>query len=253
MPMPHHPPTLSPSTPPTSATGVRWGTGANHTDRAERAPTRPLTHATRATLIGCVLALATGCASVMRVDSDVEIHANWPSGALSAGIVSYQFERLPSQSSGPAAVAQTELEALARTVLATKGWQLAAAAPTPHHAPWRVQVAASQSTLPRAPWEEPTLGGWPRWSLGASNAGLGLGLGWGGSRGDMPYHQRSVSVVVRSGATGLVAFETQASHDGRWNGSPAVWQAMLEAALTGFPQPPASALPTQRIDIDVPR
>ena len=94
------------------------------------------------------------------------------------------------------------------------------------------------------------MGAWPRVSLNAGNAGLGLGLSWGLLRGDMPYHQRSVSVVVRDSRQGQVAYEAQAAHDGRWNSTPAIWKAMLEAALTGFPQPNGTR---QQINIDVPR
>lgn len=205
----------------------------------------------------------------MRVDSEVTTHPHWPTGAPTGAAATYVFERLPSQTQGQTASAQAELEGLARSVLASKGWQLAPstalstatdeatsmapdkASDSAAGAPWRVQVAASQTTLPRAPWEEPpTHGGWPRLALNASNSGWGLGLGWGGLRGDMPYHLRSVSVVVRDGTSGRVAYETRADHDGRWNSTPAVWQAMLAAALTGFPQP---ATVQQHIHIDMPR
>ena len=67
---------------------------------------------------------------------------------------------------------------------------------------------------------------------------------------DMPYYQRSVSLVVRDGQTGRVAYETRAAHDGRWHDSPAVWRAMIDAALQGFPAPPTG---NRTVNIDIPR
>jgi hypothetical protein len=159
---------------------------------------------------------------------------------------------MPSQLSGPGAIEQDGLEQLARQALASKDWQLvdpAAQAPTP--APlWRVQVSASQTTLPRAPWDDAPVGMGPRWSLSAGTGGLGVGLGWGMLRSDMPYHLRQVVLVVRDPRQGRVAYEAKATHDGRWNSTPAVWRAMMNAALTGFPAPGSTQ---QRVDIDVPR
>jgi hypothetical protein len=47
-----------------------------------------------------------------------------------------------------------------------------------------------------------------------------------------------------------VVLETSARHDGRWNDSPALWRAMLDAALSGFPQQPAGL---REVNIDIPR
>jgi hypothetical protein len=59
-----------------------------------------------------------------------------------------------------------------------------------------------------------------------------------------------VSLVVRDGQTGRVAYETRAAHDGRWHDSPAVWRAMIDAALQGFPAPPTG---NRTVNIDIPR
>ncbi|MBA4254435.1 MAG: hypothetical protein C0445_00990 [Polaromonas sp.] len=198
--------------------------------------------------------LATGCASVMRVDNLVESHTKWPSSATNTGKVSYIFERLPSQSSGASASAQAELESLASEVLAGKGWVKAAvgtgsSGPPEGSAPWRVQVSATHTTLPRAPWDDPREGPWPHWGLQADNRGVGLRVG-GLWRVDMPYHLRRVSVVVRDARQGELAFESTASHDGRWNSSPALWRAMLEAALTDFPTPASGP---RQVNLDIPR
>ncbi len=69
-------------------------------------------------------------------------------------------------------------------------------------------------------------------------------------RFETPYYQRAVSLVVRDAATGRVVYETRGAHDGRWNSSPALWMAMLDAALQGFPTPPTGV---RQVNIEVPR
>ena len=206
--------------------------------------------------------LTTGCASVMRVDNQVQSYASWPAGALPDGKVSYSFERLPSQSRGSAATMQTELERMVAHALARAGWQAQEAEGTAASLPrWRVQVTASVNKLPRAPWEDPRDSLWPRTSLflgtgktpGAHSPGHrgAAGLTMGGLMVvEQPYYQRAVSVVVRDGTDARVVYETTAAHDGRWNDTPALWQAMLDAALTQFPKPPEGP---RQVDIDIPR
>lgn len=201
-------------------------------------------------LAGLVLALNLGCASVMRVDSQVESHARWDTAALPASTASYVFERTPSQAGAALADSQTALETLAAEVLARHGWQASTPLPSASlPAPWRVQVLASTTTLPRAPWDDPRDRVWPRWGVSASNAGVGIQLG-GLFSFDMPYYVRKLTLLVRDGSTGRVVYETSAAHDGRWHDSPALWRAMLEAALTGFPAPQPGV---QQVNIDIPR
>jgi hypothetical protein len=57
-------------------------------------------------------------------------------------------------------------------------------------------------------------------------------------------------VVVRDTQTAQVVYETTAFHDGRWRDSPALWQAMADAALEGFPRP---AQAQRQINIDIAR
>jgi hypothetical protein len=195
------------------------------------------------TTLGLGLLLA-GCASVYRVDNQVQSFASWNGATAPAAPQTYRFERLPSQREGQAAASQDELETLARAALARVGWNLA---DTPGSAPWTVQVAGGALKLPRAPWEEPWDGFGAGWGL------YGGGGVWGSTlfmRMDIPYYERKVSLVVRQGATGQVVYETQARHDGRWSSSPELWSAMLDAALKDFPSPPTGA---RQVDIDVPR
>ncbi len=215
------------------------------------------------------LALAlglAGCAGVYRVDNRVESFARWseastPQGhhtpaAVPAAPQTYRFERLPSQASGTAAQSQSGLESLAEAALAPLGWT---PAPDPASAPWTVQITATHQRLPRAPWEDPWDDGrWGGWStrvqIGVSSGQIiwspaymwGVGL----MRSDMPYHLRRISLVIREARQGQVVFETSAAHDGRWNSTPKLWSAMLNAALRDFPAPPAGQ---RDINIDVTR
>jgi hypothetical protein len=199
----------------------------------------------------------SGCASVFRVDNQVQSFARWSEPAAPAHQSvpvpqppqTYRFERLPSQVQTPRANDQDQLEALAQDVLAQRGWSLAAAGV---QAPWVVAVTAAGLRLPRAPWESP----WdPRWSgFGPSLYGVhAVGqVAWSPVflHMESPYVQREVSLVVRQASSGRVVYETRAAHDGRWNSTPALWRAMLEAAMQGFPQP---LVGPRQVDIEIPR
>jgi len=201
--------------------------------------------ATGAALVLGLTWLLGGCASVYQVDSQVQSFANWGSAAVwPAPPQLYRFERLPSQNEASAALAQDALEALTGQALAPLGWQPAS---TSTEATWTVQVRGETQQLPRAPWEDP----WERFGLGW---GLSSGHGpWRSGlmlRQEWPYFERQVVLVVRQANSGRVVYETRARHDGRWSSSPALWRAMLDAALRDFPQPPSGV---RRVDIDVPR
>ena len=214
--------------------------------------------------LGLILLVGlSGCASVYRVDSQVESFARWSEAARSAGETKateiavpappqhYRFERLPSQESGPGARPKADLEQLAQGALAPLGWTVAEA---PVNAHWTVQVQAESNRLPRAPWEDP----WDSWGGGWSgrvfigSGGSGAGVMWSPwmLRSELPYYLRQVSLLIREAGTGRVVYETRAAHDGRWNSTPALWRAMLSAALKDFPQPPAGV---RQVNLDVPR
>jgi len=117
-------------------------------------------------------------------------------------------------------------------------------------------VSASTLKLPRAPWEDPYNGWWP--GFGPAMPGRDYVVTRTGQviwmpmfpRFETPYYQRQVQVVVRHAATGRVVYETRAAHDGRWNSTPGLWTAMLDAALQGFPAPPEGL---RQVNIEVPR
>lgn len=190
----------------------------------------------RSVLIPIAL-LLSGCASTRLIDSQVNSFAPQ---AVAPGS-GYQFERLPSQMADP--VHQAKLEKLAELALGKVGLR------RQNNAPLSVQVTAVQR-------QENT--------VSQGGVGIGWGLGWVfgngaisvGSRGGMfPWvetqtsYWRQVSLIIRN-ASGAVVFESHASHDGIWSDSDAVLAAMLDAALQGFPTPPAGV---RRVNIEIPR
>jgi hypothetical protein len=210
-----------------------------------------------------LLALS-GCASVFLVDNQVQSYARWSDQPTPTGTAPtipqapqvFRFDRLPSQQDSRSGAGQDELEKLAAIALAKVGWTPAAAGVT---APWTVEVSGGTLRLPRAPWESPYDGYW--------GGGFGPGFGFPGRdyvvtgtgqiiyaplflRMDTPYYKREVSVVIRHAASGRVVYETRAAHDGRWNSSNPLWSAMLDAALSNFPTPPAGL---RQVNIEVPR
>lgn len=190
----------------------------------------------RSTLL-MVVFLISGCTGMRLIDNQVNSFAPQ---VIAAG-ASYQFERLPSQLADP--VNQAKLEKLAEQALGKVGLKRQNAAPL------SVQVSAVQR-------QENT--------LNQSGVGIGWGLGWVfgngaisiGNRGALfpgletqTSYWRQVSLIIRN-ASGAVMFESHASHDGIWSDSDAVLAAMLDAALQGFPTPPAGV---RRVNIEIPR
>lgn len=203
----------------------------------------------RRLLLPLLLATTTwlgGCASVMRVDNQVQSFPQWPAGAPQKGDT-FAFDRLPSQRTDTPNPLQDGLELAVRDALVAWGLQLPSG---PAGVRWLVQVSAGGQRLPRAPWENP----WerPNWSISGGFGGRhgGIVLGFPLLMREDPYFQREITVVLREAASGRVVFETSARHDGRWPDSRALWNAMVSAALRDFPTPPAGA---RQVNIDIPR
>jgi len=184
-----------------------------------------------------VVFLMSGCASTRIIDSQVNSFAT----QMIAPGSGYQFERLPSQMAD--AANQAKLERLAEQALAKVGLKRQNAAPL------GVQVSAIQR-------QETYL------TDSGLNIGWGLGWAWGhgalsvGSGGPLfpgldarTSYWRQVSLIIRN-AAGAVVYESHASHDSIWSDSEAVLAAMLDAALQGFPTPPAGE---RRVNIEIPR
>lgn len=196
-------------------------------------------------------ALLSGCASVYLVDNQVRSYATWEATAAPAPGQTFRFERLPSQNEGPRAATQETLETPVRQAL--EQWGLKTLAPGDTSARWTVQVTAQAARHPRAPWDDP----WPMSPFGFGGYGHVV-TGDGrvvfvpalSMRMESPYFEREIAIVMRDASSGRVVYETRAAHDGRWNGTPALWAAMAQAALRDFPRPPAGV---RQVNVEVPR
>lgn len=182
-------------------------------------------------LAASVLALS-GCASTYRVDNQVQSFSQLSPQAVP---LPYRFERSLSQNA--ADPAQRQVEALADPVLHAAGFRRDDAAPR-----YSVQVAARTERVlsPYAdPWDRWGWGWGGGWGLGYGGRHFGIGLGGPWPRSDAYWFQREVSVVVRELASNRVVYETRAVNAGPWLDNRAVLPAMFDAALQGFPSPPA--------------
>ena len=201
-------------------------------------------------LIATSLWLVTGCASVRLVDTDVTAFSKWTATPPGPG-TAYRFERLPSQQN-PAAQ-QDAVEADARAALAKVGLEL-----NPAVARYSVQVVATTQIIERGyPGYDGVFGG----GFGGFSGGSGVFLG-GGSRGagfglsfpmrfpEPTYFKRELSMLIRELSSQQVVFETRAFHDGVWSDTQAVFPAMMDAALRGFPEPSPG---TRRINVEISR
>ena len=205
-------------------------------------------------LIATSLWLMTGCAGVRLVDTDVTAFPKWTAAPPGPG-TAYRFERLPSQQN--LAVQQDAVEADARMALSRVGMEL-----NPAVARYSVQVVATTQIIERGyPGYDGGFGSGFGGGFGGFSGGSGVFLG-GGSRGagfglsfpmrfpEPTYFKREVSILMRELSSQQVVFETRAFHDGVWSDPQAVFPAMMDAALRGFPEPPPG---TRRINVDIPR
>lgn len=175
--------------------------------------------------------LLSGCATSYLLDNNVQSFSSLT--ALPAE-PSYRFERLPSQQ----APGQGQLEAMADGALHEAGLRRDDGNPL-----YTVQVSARLDRV-LSPWSSP----WDGWGMGVRHGGLGFGMGGPFGRMESPWYHREVSVIIRELASNRVVFETHAVNEGPWMDDNSVFPAMFEAALQGFPQPPAGP---RRVDIQV--
>lgn len=193
-------------------------------------------------LIATGLFLMTGCAGLRLVDTDVTAFPKWTAAPPGPG-TAYRFERLPSQQN--LAAQQDLVEAQSRTALAKVGMDL-----NPAVARYSVQVVASTQIIERGyPGYDGIFGG-PGVFLGGGNRGVGFGLSFPMRFPEPTYFKRELAILMRELSTQQVVFEVRAFHDGIWSDSQAVFPAMMEAALRGFPEPPPG---TRRINVEIPR
>lgn len=174
--------------------------------------------------------LLSGCATSYVLDNNVQSFSGLTGLPAQP---TYRFERLPSQQ----APEHAGLEAMADAALQKAGLRRDDANPR-----YSVQVGASvQAVL--SPWADP----WDTWGWGGfgwrqhRRLGLGIGFGYGSrlSSWESPWYHREVSVIIRDLSTSRVVFESRAANDGPWSSNAAVLPPMFEAAMQGFPNPPA--------------
>jgi len=181
-------------------------------------------------LTGTAAVLLSGCAGGYLMDNDVQSFSRLPAVPAQP---TYTFDRLPSQAQDPA---QSLVEAAADPALFRAGLRRDDAQPR-----FRVQVSARvQHGV--SPWAE-TWGPWGPWGGpfghgGWRGAGVGVGFGWPSMDRDYNWYYREVAVVLRDAATQQVVYETRAHNDGPWLDHRVALEAMFDAAMQGFPNPP---------------
>jgi len=192
-------------------------------------------------LMVMVTVFLTACSGMRIVDSDVTVFSAWTAAPPTPG-TPFRFERLLSQTT---ATEQDRIEALATTSLSKVGMAL-----SPLEARYSVQVLLATDIVQRYPD--------PGFGFGFGGSGV---FASGGSRGSLiglshpigfgqSYYKRSLGILMRDLTSQQVVFESRALHEGVWNDGFAVLPAMLDAALLGFPQPPAGS---RRINVEIPR
>lgn len=215
-------------------------------------PTPALASIARAAtfLIAFSAVLLAGCSTTRVIDSEVTAFQTWQAAPPGPG-TAYRFERLPSQQAKSAQ--QDAIEAAARPALAKVG--LVPSDTTPRYS---VQVLLSTKLVQQVfsdpfgygpyggygrfghygPYRHGRFGGYGSFGFGGFR-GASVGLYYPGGFYDSPSFRHELAVLMRDLSTQQVAFETHAVHDGPWNDTLNLLPALLDAALAGFPQPPA--------------
>lgn len=196
-----------------------------------------------------LLSLLAGCSGMRLIDSEVSSFSRWSAAASAlsgAPGTTYRFERLPSQErlpSGSADLSQDQLEAEAIRQLERLGL-----VHKPDAALLTVQVGMTSVMQP--PGYGSSLYGGPGVSFGAGTAGSFIGLSFPVMRHDPALYLRELSLVMRDSRNHAVVYETRARHSGPWGDARPVWPALMQAALSGFPNPPAAP---RRVNVEIPR
>lgn len=202
-----------------------------------------LLHARRLSLLilSVLLLGLAACSGLRLVDNEVSSFARW-SGSPAGPGATYRFERLPSQQLAGPDVGQDDLEAMAQAALAKLGL-----VHYPDAALLVVQLSATTVVQPGYS------GAWPPFpsvTVGAGTAGRQIGVMVPMMRYEPPLYIREVQIILRDSRSHAVVYETRARHSGLWTDSRALWPAMLDAALSGFPNPPAGL---RKVDVQIPR
>ena len=173
-------------------------------------------------------ALLAGCASTRAVDSAVQSYSTFT--ALPTPFT-YRLELLPSQKAEAASF--SAIEAQAQESLQKVGLQR-----DDQTGGLIVQIGAqarytSPEYWPYGPYGRP-------WAWGWGHRGWAMGGGWMMDR-PPTLQYRAVSIVMRDAQTQKIVYETSASYEEVWSNDALIFGVLFDAALTGFPQPPAGA------------
>ena len=164
--------------------------------------------------------LLAGCATTRMIDSEVRSF----SGAASvAAQTTYRFDHLPSTQAAPAQ--QQRLEELATHALARKGLLRN---DTSAQYGVTLRVRAEQNVSPTLFSVFPS-----RWIAAP-----------GGRRwlyrslpvAETTEYRHTVEVLMRDTGSGQIVYESRAMHEGPWSDTLTLLPAILEAALTDYPQ-----------------
>lgn len=199
----------------------------------------------RRLLLLAAVGVLAGCSGMRLVDNEVTSFAHWQGAGGTPG-TTYRFERLPSQQAqapSPYDLSQDQLEALVTQKLEALGL-----VHRPDAALLTVQVGMT-SVLQPGSYGQGLYGG-TGVSLGTGTGGSFIGLSFPVMRYDPPLYLRELSLILRDSRSHAVVYETRARHSGIWSDGRAIWPAMLDAALNGFPNPPAGP---RRVNVEIPR
>ena len=196
-----------------------------------------------ALLLLLAAALLAGCSGLRLVDNDVLSYARWQGKPAEPGNT-YRFERLPSQQSQALRQEQSQdqLEAMAQAALAKLGLVHLPEAPL-----FIVQLSATTVLQQGYASSWP---GVPIVSIGAGSAGSQIGMAFPMMRHEPPLYVREVQLILRDSRSLQVVYETRARHSGPWSDARALLPAMLDAALSSFPNPPQGP---RRVDVQIAR
>ncbi len=197
------------------------------------------------TFMGVLLA---GCSGLRVVESDVTAFTAWTSAPPGPN-TAYRFERLPSQQ--VQAAQQDLIEGSAIASLAKVGLVI-----DPAKARLAITISVNTQFAARTSYGY----GSPNVFLSAGNFGSSVGFSFPFGRPspglfatrfpESPYYLREIRIQMRDLADQKVVFETTALSEGPWGDGYALFPAIIDAALLGFPQPPPG---TRRIKVETNR
>jgi hypothetical protein len=83
-----------------------------------------------------------------------------------------------------------------------------------------------------------------------TSVGSQIGMAFPMMRHEPPLSVREVQLILRDSRSLQVVYETRARHSGPWSDARALLPAMLDAALSSFPNPPQGP---RRVDVQIAR